>query len=291
VVSIIFSAAQLSKALSMAKSISRPAARQEAKLPIRILQLSDAHLLQDKNDCFIGVNPFLSLQHIIDDAQQFAPYDCILSTGDLAQEPCTQSYQDYLDAVAPLNSYHAFIRGNHDTGPSFPHNDETGHADVQVINIDGWCCILLNSQTDAGSFGQLSQSTLTELQLQLEQHRHQHILLAIHHHSLPIGCAWLDQQNLINAADFISCIRACPQIKVVINGHVHQACEAQLAHIRLMSCPSTCVQFTPNSHNFSLDQHPPGYRILELYENGSIHTHIHYLAACFGQIDKKLTHY
>ncbi|KAA8732407.1 3',5'-cyclic-AMP phosphodiesterase [Acinetobacter qingfengensis] len=262
-----------------------------AQQPIRILQISDAHLLNDKQGIFIGVNPYLSLQHVLRDAQQYAPYDCILSTGDLTQEPSPRSYQIYLDEVAQFNTPHIFIRGNHDDNQAFPETYDTENPDIQTIIIDHWCLILLNSQTLEGSHGYLKAETLHQLQEVLTQYHEYHTLIAMHHHSLPVGCAWLDQQNLRNAAEFLQCIHANPQIKAVINGHVHQATEQTISGVAFMSCPSTCVQFSPHSQDFSLDIQPPGYRILELYSDGKIITKINRINKILGEIDHQLTHY
>ncbi|MDH4040844.1 MAG: phosphodiesterase, partial [Gammaproteobacteria bacterium] len=36
--------------------------------------------------------------------------------------------------------------------------------------------------------------------------------------------------------------------------------------------PSTCVQFAPGSAGFKADAESPGYRWLDLHEDGSLHT-------------------
>jgi len=41
-----------------------------------------------------------------------------------------------------------------------------------------------------------------------------------------------------------------------------------------MTTPSTCVQFTPNSKDFSLDSLSPGWRTLELFNDGTFETHV-----------------
>ena len=41
-----------------------------------------------------------------------------------------------------------------------------------------------------------------------------------------------------------------------------------------MSSPSTCAQFLPNSDDFALDVRSPGYRWLELSDNGAMHTKV-----------------
>ena len=44
--------------------------------------------------------------------------------------------------------------------------------------------------------------------------------------------------------------------------------------IMCMACPSTSVQFKPNCEKFTLDTVNPGYRWLDLYEDGQFESHV-----------------
>ena len=44
--------------------------------------------------------------------------------------------------------------------------------------------------------------------------------------------------------------------------------------MRLLSVPSTCVQFKPHSKDFAVDDVAPGYRWLDLHEDGRIDTEV-----------------
>jgi Icc protein len=44
--------------------------------------------------------------------------------------------------------------------------------------------------------------------------------------------------------------------------------------VRLLSVPSTCVQFKPLSDDFAIDDLSPGYRWFDLYPNGDIVTQV-----------------
>lgn len=56
------------------------------------------------------------------------------------------------------------------------------------------------------------------------------------------------------------------------HGHVHQQFEARCGQARIMGTPSTCIQFRPDCDNFELDDKSPGYRWLQLNDDGSIET-------------------
>ena len=55
--------------------------------------------------------------------------------------------------------------------------------------------------------------------------------------------------------------------------------------VLLLSAPSTCIQFLPNSVGFAVDMTAPGYRWLELHPDGRIDTGIERLDTIPGQID------
>jgi Icc protein len=61
-------------------------------------------------------------------------------------------------------------------------------------------------------------------------------------------------------------------VKVVLWGHVHQAFDQLMQGIRWLAAPSTCVQFTPHSDDFAVDDQAPGYRWLRLYDDGQLET-------------------
>jgi Icc protein len=48
--------------------------------------------------------------------------------------------------------------------------------------------------------------------------------------------------------------------------------------VRVMTTPSTCVQFAPGSAKFAIDPRPPGYRRLTLHADGRIETEACWLA-------------
>jgi hypothetical protein len=65
--------------------------------------------------------------------------------------------------------------------------------------------------------------------------------------------------------------------RALVWGHVHQASDRQRGHVRLLSTPSTCAQFTPHTERCVMDTRPPGFRRLDLYPDGEVRTHVHWL--------------
>ncbi|MDB4542942.1 phosphodiesterase, partial [bacterium] len=61
-------------------------------------------------------------------------------------------------------------------------------------------------------------------------------------------------------------------VRGVLWGHVHQEVDRLHNDVRLLASPSTCVQFAPGSPGFRADDQAPGYRWLDLHEDGTIAT-------------------
>jgi Icc protein len=103
------------------------------------------------------------------------------------------------------------------------------------------------------------------------------MLLCLHHHPLVMRSHWLDKVGLEDAAQFLSLVHRYGNVRGVVWGHVHQALDCLVSGVRFMASPSTCAQFLPESHDFAIDNRPPGYRLLELMPDGNIATEVVWL--------------
>ena len=84
----------------------------------------------------------------------------------------------------------------------------------------------------------------------------------------------MDRISLENGIELINLIQKYQQVKLVIFGHIHALFDATIAGINYLGSPSTCIQFQPNSSEFALDSQAPGFRLLELKNNGSLNTKV-----------------
>ena len=89
-----------------------------------------------------------------------------------------------------------------------------------------------------------------------------------------MGSRWLDGVGLRNGNQLMEIVTATSNVRAVVWGHVHQASDRRRDGVRLISTPSTCSQFLPNSDAFALDSRPPGYRWIDLYADGTIETEV-----------------
>jgi 3',5'-cyclic-AMP phosphodiesterase len=122
--------------------------------------------------------------------------------------------------------------------------------------------------------GQLSASTLAQLDAALGSAPGRHCLVTLHHHPVPMASRWLDRVGLENAADFFSIVDRHRNVRAIVWGHVHQAYDGLRKGVRLLATPSTCAQFVPHADEFAIDRRPPAYRTLELQSDGGLLTEV-----------------
>lgn len=236
----------------------------------RIIQISDTHVFGNPDERLLGHDSNNSLKKIVDMiiAKNERP-DIILLTGDMIQSETTQSYQVLEQILKPLAAPIYTLYGNHDAPALFP-KTTTLHQDKFLI-LDSWTIILLNSQIIGEVHGHLSDTELQFLNESLKANIKQHCIIALHHQPTDIGSPWLDRIGLRNQQPFHQILNQYSNVKAVIWGHVHQAFDSVINNVAFLSCPSTCIQFKPNTEQFALDlESNPGYRSFKLNADGSL---------------------
>jgi Icc protein len=245
-------------------------------LPLNVVQITDTHLFEDVPHTLKGCVTAETLARVLQQVQSLKPQpNLLLLTGDLSQDETPASYGNLRDLLDPLQIPAYWIPGNHDHlstmedllkgGVFFP--DKT-------IQAGGWQIILLNSQVLGQTAGQLSQSSLAELDQHLSSYPELPTLIALHHPPCQIASPWMDELGLQNSADLYAVIDRHPQVRLVIFGHIHQEFSTIRHQVTYLGCPSTCIQFTPFSTSIELDDKSPGFRQLTLYPNGHFETQI-----------------
>ena len=242
---------------------------------IKLLQITDTHLLGNRDGLMRGVATYATLQAVQAHAKQrFANPQGVLLTGDLVQDDA-DAYALIRDAFAqsPVPVY--CIPGNHDL-------PEAMHATLNVrpfvlddhVVLGEWLVVLLNSWQEHSASGRLGDQQLQRLEQLLKSHSQQHTLICLHHHPIAMHSQWLDQVGLKDADQLQTILGRHSQVRGVLWGHVHQELDIIRNGIRYLATPATCSQFLPGSDDFALDTKPPGYRTLELNSDGSITTEV-----------------
>lgn len=244
--------------------------------PLRIIQLTDFHLLADPARTMMGMNTQASFLAALEDAtRRHQGIDLFLMTGDLAQDPLADTYRRLKTALDALPAPSNCLQGNHDDPALIRQvlvNDKISFQ--SRILLDGWQILCLDSTVPRSPVGALRQEQMELLELMLKERLELNALVCLHHSPLATGAAWLDTMKLTNGGELLDLVRRFPRVKGVVYGHIHQAMDVELDGLRLLGCPSTCFQFKPGSKDFALDHVPQGYRLIELHPDGRIDTKV-----------------
>jgi Icc protein len=246
---------------------------------LRLLHVTDTHLHANVDSRMRGVKTHETFCAVVDHAMSNAkPPDVIVATGDLVQDETRPGYEAFRDVLKTFGVPVFCVPGNHDSPAIMAEVLSTDPFHVGgELQRGSWSLIMLSSFSPGDDGGRLEQGELTRLRNSLQQHRSLHTLICVHHHPISMGSRWLDGVGLRNADTLLEIVNQFPQVRGILWGHVHQASDRRRKDIRLMSTPSTCSQFLPNSDDFILDTRSPGYRWLDLSASGAIETRVVWL--------------
>lgn len=246
---------------------------------IKLIQITDTHILDDSAASFNDFDTSASLHQVIEKIKENeADADAVLLTGDLVHEASKSSYQKLADHLSTLTTPLLCLPGNHDVPELMEYvMGDNGYDTGKTLKIGKWLIILLNTCVIGEHSGELSESELAFLRATLEANRDSHCLIALHHHPVSVHSSWMDSMILNNAEEFLQLIDEFNHVRCIIWGHIHQEFKSVRNNVSLLGTPSTCLQFRPKSDVFAVDKKAPAYRKIELLANGKINTQVIYL--------------
>lgn len=160
--------------------------------PLVVAQITDLHLLVDRQARMFGINTYDSLNDVLTLlAKQPQQPDLILLTGDLAQDVNEVVYQTIIELFRPWHCPIYWIPGNHDSPALMTLALAHSHfSSDPVFILGGWKFILLSTHLTGHANGFLAAS---ELQLLKENLTGEHpITIVTHHPPIPSGTNWID---------------------------------------------------------------------------------------------------
>lgn len=246
---------------------------------IKLAQITDPHLHADRGARMRGVNTYDTLEAVLQRIMMGSRRpDAIIATGDLVQDETRDGYRRFAKMLKPLGAPVYCLPGNHDSPDIMREQlNETPFQFCGTASIGNWQLLMLNTHVENDNGGQFSVDQLIAIDDDLAACRDKHAIVFLHHHPIPMGSRWLDVVGLRQSQEFMEIISSYAQVRAVVWGHVHQAFDHLQNDIRMISTPSTCSQFLPNSNNFTMDTLPPAYRWLHLHPEGNIDTDIVWL--------------
>ena len=239
-------------------------------MAVRILQLSDPHLLSDPDAQLRGVPAYRSFRQVLRHLDREAVrFDWMILTGDLAHDEQRATYRLLRRTLEERTSPWRMIPGNHDSREflrevfpelSVPGRDFFGFS----MKVPGWKLVGLDSRLPGFVSGRVGHRQLAWLRRELGADPGAPTILFIHHPPVTVGCPWMDRIGLEDAEQLSRVVDAAPQVQLVCCGHVHHEFRGRLGDATVLAAPSTAFQFLPEGESPVFDPIPPGVRILEL---------------------------
>jgi len=247
---------------------------------MRLLHITDSHLYGDTSALLKGMNPHGSFAAVLADAyKRYPDIDALILGGDMAQDEQAQTYRMLVAMLPEWQAPVMLSPGNHASLESIDAalipdlNARFGYRDT--LQGESWKIITLCSHLSGKVPGFLSETELARLEEFLSASQNAHVLIAVHHPALLIGCKWLDSIGLKNRDALWQVVHRHPCVRGILSGHVHQDFDVVHDGVRVLCSPSTSVQFTPLMDKFEVQAISPGYRWLDLQDDGNINTGIH----------------
>jgi len=241
--------------------------------PWRLVQISDLHLPAVAGEGYRGVDGEAQLARVLARILAQGRCDALLLSGDNVHHGDAAAYRRLVARLEATALPWDWIPGNHDD-PRLMAALRSWSAPKVVP--PGWQLLLLDSTDNADGYGagSLTFESLSRLAAAATDPRP--ALVVLHHNPFATGSRWQDAIRLQNEERFWRLAADLAAGSLVLCGHLHQAWDLARDGVRLLSCPSTAVQFRPGTERLQLQtrgaQALPGYRWLELFDDGQVRT-------------------
>lgn len=252
-----------------------------------VLQFSDLHLFTDRTRRLKNVPTWDSLVAVFEHARrQVSRPDLVVITGDLAHDEEPTTYLALRELLGTWLPVCRLLPGNHDNRHGiraafpelFPQPWGTTRIDPMSplgfsLPLGEWRLLGLDTHLPGQVQGRLWPTQRDWLRTQLQAFPHTPTMLFQHHPPMPVGTSWLDELRLENPTDLQETLAGAAQVAALLTGHVHQEGEYSWGQLRVLTVPATAVQFAPGTARLTVDQRPPGYRVIRL-DGTSWTTHV-----------------
>ena len=200
--------------------------------------------------------------------------DHVVVTGDHTHDELPETYAAVREELAPFLDRLWLLPGNHDDrvvlraafGDRIP-ADGNGRVTFSFRAGD-WLCLGLDTQVPGAVGGRLGAEQVDWIRAQLADHRPRAAVLFMHHPPVELGLAWLDRIRLEDADLLQALLVDEPRVRLVCCGHVHHESSHRVGSAEVVTVPSTGLQFSPTGDVAEFVTAPPGYRLIELGDDG-----------------------
>lgn len=244
-------------------------------LSTRILQLTDLHVFRDPDARLKGIPTFHLLCDVVDYIKRSGEkFDFVIITGDHTHDELPESYSAVRQTLSPWLDKLFQVPGNHDDRAvlrSVFSDRITGLGDGQInftFQAGNWLCLGLDTHVPSSVPGQIDPEQIAWAKEQVSVLRPAMIGLFLHHPPVNVGSEWMDIIGLSGKELLQAWFSEEPRIRFACCGHVHHEFQTRINQTDILTTPSTGIQFSPEGSKPTFVAAPPGYRIIELNDDG-----------------------
>lgn len=249
---------------------------------LTFIHMSDTHIHTDPEFTgeFINFSSRRSIHELIDQINQLPmDIDFVLHTGDIMTDPeKAEDYEVAREILSQIKYPVYYLAGNHDNSAAIQQvllgrtgSEITRNLDY-ILEIRDIQVICLDSTTHAEDShnGRIEDEQLAWLDELCSAKDDRPLVVAIHHHTLPLEAPWLDRIVLANGvAVHNTLLKAKDRLRGVFYGHVHENTITTRDEINYYSVLSGWFQTrtwydqqTPTNDSM----HNPGFNVVTLTE-------------------------
>lgn len=215
---------------------------------LRILHLSDTHLLADGALHYGSVDTTAALDAVLTAAARIARLDVVVASGDLSDDGSPTSYRLVRDRLEPWAAARGarvvYAMGNHDDRSGFAAVLGDGHGGAGPIGgpiggvseIAGHRVVTLDSTVPGAGYGHLDAGQLARLRALLATPGPHGTVVVLHHPPVPAVTPLLRALELQNPGDLADAV-AGSDVRLILAGHYHHLLVDRLAGVPVVVAP------------------------------------------------------
>lgn len=257
--------------------------------PLRIVQLSDTHFLEDGAEAEGGFayNTAEAFDAVRDHLAQDAPADLVVVTGDVADHGRPAQYAKAGEAFSQLGTPVNVCPGNHDQDAAFTATlARPSVGTSRAIEMDNWCFLFVDSNSGAmvsdeqgrlidppnyddrlhgnGALGQREAGWVRDMCAATGA---EHVFVWLHH---PPAATLALVRDDAYTEEWAAVVSDLDKLRGFGGGHTHVPREYPFGDVPVFVCPAL-------KNNFDMDAEtllPPGYRTYEFAADGSVSSEV-----------------
>ena len=242
---------------------------------VRILQITDLHVFKDPGMRLKGIPTRELLEdvarHIGETGETI---DHLVVTGDHTHDELPQSYEAVRQILSPWLDRLWQVPGNHDDRSVLRSvfGNRIGGTEQELIRFSfsagQWLCVGLDTHVPGAVLGRIDSDQIDWIRQQIQEVNPGRVALFLHHPPVDVGSLWMDPIGLSGKELLHDLFHKESRIQLVCCGHVHHEFSTQIGQARIFTTPSTGIQFSPAGCQATFAAEPPGYRVIELTDDG-----------------------